>query len=328
MDVFGTKFYFNAAGSSPSFVDGELSKNQGKSWGGALFLGSDPLVNTAFQRQRGKTHSKIVRVEFDGNNATTGGAISCIHVSELSMISTQFTNNSGFYGGALHVASNGDRDPQQYIPSENYVSGQNTLFVNNKAYINGGALFLHVGLATATLDRAGISPLYISNVTSNGFLLNNNEDDIFFESCKFRSNYGSTSGGAWHIERGRAGCRDCIFDGNLVNKNVGIGGAVSMQHQSAFHARRLSMTTNGASNGGAIFSRNSVVDIVNASIIGNMAEKNGGGLYIYVPEKSAFQFSIFARVNATNIHQNKARVGGRSLRDFCFSQGFTNRYVP
>ena len=87
------------------------------------------------------------------------------------------------------------------------------------------------------------------------------------------------------------------------------------------------MTTNSASCGGAIFADNAIVDIVNTSIVGNMAEQNGGGLYLYIPENSAFRFGIFARVNATNIHKNKARVGGRSLKVFCFSQDITNRNI-
>ena len=320
--ILGSKFSSNTAGPPLSNATGELSRSQGRSWGGALFLGSNPIANTALHRQRGITRSKIVGVEFDGNNATNGGAVSCIHVTQMSMTFTQFTNNSGVYGGALYVSSGGDRDPQQYFLPEHYVSGEKTLFSGNKAYGNGGALFLHVGVATATLDRVGISPLYISNLTSNGSM-NNNEDDIFFESCEFRSNYGSTSGGAWDVERGRVGCKDCVFNGNFVNQSVGLGGAISVHHQAAFHGRNISMTVNSAFSGGAIFSHDAIVDIVNASITGNMAQQNGGGVYMYITERTIFRFGIFARVNATSFHQNQAGVGGRSLEVLCLSQDNT-----
>ena len=77
------------------------------------------------------------------------------------------------------------------------------------------------------------------------------------------------------------------------------------------------MRANNAFSGGAIFAYNAIVDIVDASIMWNMARKKGGGVYMHIPKTASFRFGIFARVNATNFHRNKAYIGGRSVGVLC-----------
>lgn len=303
-----SKFFLNVAGPSFSSIESQSTQEQRSSWGGALYMGSETSILVALGRARGKIYCQLMKSEFIENGATNGGAISSVHVARVSVKSTNFTRNSAVYGGALYVKSVGDPDAQIYVFPENYMSVRASLFDGNKAHQKGGALFLLVSPATAPLEIAGVSPLDISNITMAGSL-NNNEDDVFFESSGFEGNYASTSGGAWHIERGRAGCRDCTFMENSANRDAGFGGAISLMDQAALHGRSLSMAHNKAHRGAAVFCHTSLIDVVKGNIDHNTAQK-GGGLYIHVPEATKFRFGLFARINVTTFNGNEARFGG------------------
>eukprot|EP00803_Ostreobium_quekettii_P010303 evm.model.scf_14.3 EVM.evm.TU.scf_14.3 scf_14:68209-75299(-) len=286
--------------------------------GGALYLGSVSLLDKQVKPKKYITVSKgnmtcaLRGVEFSDNWSVYGGAIASIRVSNISIVSSEFLRNSASYGGAMYVESDGSVEPQMGASPEHYVSGVDTVFEANVGNESGGALFLRVGFGGAPLSRSGISPLGISRgIFTNRVVVPNNEDDAFFESSRFANNRASVAGGAWYVERGRAGCRDCVFNANSVESGAaGDGGAMCLRDLSAFHGRNVSLTRNSAGCGGGLSARDSLVNLVEARVRGNAAEQQGGGLYISVETELDFYSDTFGRVESAVVEDNTAQIGG------------------
>eukprot|EP00803_Ostreobium_quekettii_P009942 evm.model.scf_126.3 EVM.evm.TU.scf_126.3 scf_126:54540-55184(-) len=212
----------------------------------------------------------------------------------------------------MYIETDGDLDPQKFRAPKHYVSGTNVLFTNNSATMKGGAVFHRATCAAAGFDRMGISPANVSLLTEDG--QNNNEDDVFFEESEFVNNSALNSGGAWHALTGRAGCRDCRFEGNFVSQNGtidGAGGAVALTDRASFHGRRVIFRRNSATNGGCVHAENSLVDLVDAGMDLSRAQKYGGAIYIHIPAAaSSFRFGLLARVSSARFRGNLANVGG------------------
>ncbi|CAD7699503.1 unnamed protein product [Ostreobium quekettii] len=337
-----TQFANNSAGLLQQQPRNTRPSPDESSWGGAMFAGSEaafqqarfankrartgpaankfsnnmateilaiPIIEPRLGRPRGELSCTLIGVNFVANEGGKGGAIAGLLVGLLSMQSVNFTQNRGSDGGAMYIESDGDPDPQQFAVPENYVNGSNLEFVRNTATKNGGALFLLVNSGTAPLERTGISPVNISNVLDNG--INNNEDDIFLERAHFSNNSGLISGGALAVQRGRLGCRKCVFDSNFVTSvSNGAGGAVALAEQAALHAREVTFKANRASKGGALYASNSLADIVHGEFDNNTAREYGGAIYVQIPQTARFKFGLHSRVNLSTFHGNTAEVGG------------------
>lgn len=300
MRIAATNFTKNDAG---------LRARDQLGWGGALFLGPLSSVSKSSDREKGLLRFQLRNVDFIQNVGENGGAVACIHVSIVSMVSVKFTDNLGWNGGAMYIETNGDSNPRQSFLPSHYVNGTNASFDANVAVNRGGAVFLKTNTGTASLAKVGISPWNISDIAPDGS--NNNEDDMFFESTEFKQNKASKYGGALYVERGRVGCKNCRFLRNSINDNPESGGgAIALTAQAAFHGRKVSFAGNSATTGGAIYAEDALVDIVNSSINGNVASENGGGIYIYIPNSSKFEFDIFGRLEGTTMDGNEARIGG------------------
>eukprot|EP00803_Ostreobium_quekettii_P007398 evm.model.scf_390.1 EVM.evm.TU.scf_390.1 scf_390:26673-35480(-) len=301
------------------------SQGNAPSIGGALFMGPEALLprlynhGRPFSRGRGKVTCEVTESTFLENRASMGGAVASVHVQLLQMDSVDFVRNEGLQGGALHIESNGDVDQRQYAMPENYCNGLNTTFRGNVAGQQGGALFVRInrGPGVTTLERSGISPVGISSILETAprrkvdTPINNNEDDVFFERSSFVDSSAALSGGAWHVEGGRVGCRDCTFERNRADQeSEGVGGCISLKPESAFHGRNVSLVKCAAAgDGGALYSEGSVVDTVGGRIEGNSAGGNGGGMCIVIPKGVRFFENIFSRINATIFADNAAEAG-------------------
>lgn len=329
IELQGTRLSNNTIATTSSSV----SQGKSRSIGGAVYLGLEARVKTdvrTLAERKGAVTCRIRNSTFLENNASNGGAIASIQVKLLSMISVDFFRNTGTQGGALYIESNGDIDPHQYAAPEHYCNGINSTFRGNAARERGGSLFLSIndGRGAAPLESSGISPVGVSSFIQSRLHknmtrpLNNNEDDAFFEGSDFLDSAAALSGGAWHVEGGRVGCRDCIFQNNRVDqKSDGVGGSIYLKGQSAFHGRSVSLLgCNAARDGGALYSDGSVVDIIDGRIEGNTARGNGGGVYIAIPKGSRFFEDIFSRINFTSFVDNAAEIGGECLEylaDLC-----------
>ena len=282
--------------------------------GGAVFLGSVETVgdsvcgNLSTTVEEGGIFCEIESSIFQANDAGQGGAITFMHGSLLSMDSVTFLQNVGTDGGALFLSLDGDQNPRKFHQPANYANLRNLAFTENKA-ARGAGLFLNVGSLTSSLRHSGVSPYQISSITSNGD--NNNEDDVFLENAVFNANSASDCGGALFIERGRIGCLNSSFIKNIVGGNSGgDGGAFFLTDQSALHGRNVSFFENSATNGGAIYADNSLVDVITGNFDANIADQNGGGLFIGIDDKTDFEFGLASLIERSILMKNKAESGG------------------
>lgn len=281
----------------------------GPSWGGALLVGSARSINidsVNYTSERGGMSVLVKSVIFRENAADNGGAIAFLRASLLQMDEVQFIENKARDGGAVYLTLDGDAYPEVGFDPIHYVNGGGLLFRHNKAQ-RGGALYSHVRCATG-LDLLGISPYNITRMTSD--MAANNEDDVFIENSAFLENSAIESGGAWHVDKGRVGCLFCNFSSNSVGRDDGEGGAIALKNEAALHARNVAFVQNSADNGGAVYVKDSLVDVVESDFSANVAEKQGGGMYISVPSSMQFRLGSVGVIEKSTFDGNTAMIGG------------------
>ena len=221
-----------------------------------------------------------------------------------------FTRNAASFGGVIHFVAGGQSaslEKSGISPKNSSYQGFDSNFVKISppdVVPSRVKLYEKWGIPTLTLAAWGLN----SSLTGG----NNNEDDLFLENCTFSGNVAMRSGGAFHVQKLRAGCRNCVFDQNHAgDSSGGVGGGVALVHQAAFHGRNVSFLKNVAGNGGAISVENSLVDLVVAHIEGNLALGYGGGLYIHIPTLMQFESGIVSRISQSSVQRNAALIGGR-----------------
>ena len=273
-------------------------------------MGSIRSINPAsvnFTLENGELSCVLEEVHFEQNVAGNGGAIAFVRASLLQLDDVQFVANNGTNGGAMFLELDGDPHPQVDFNSSHYVNGGGLLFQQNRAE-RGGALYTNVRCA-AGLDLVGISPYNVTRFAENAAA--NNEDAVFIENSEFVGNNATKSGGAWHVNGGRVGCLSCNFSNNsVVGGSDAAGGAIALEDKAALHGRNMTLVHNNATDGGAIHARDSLVDITESEFIANVAEKNGGGLYIKTLATTQYQLGTVGIVENSTFHKNKGIVGG------------------
>ena len=111
--IDSTRFSGNIAGMSFSRNKSRSQDKSNAQSGGALFLG--PQVNGFIPSCvfRDNFYCELKAVQFDGNRAQNGGAISSVQTSSLEMISVSFIRNIAESGGALYAMLECGQDLQQ-----------------------------------------------------------------------------------------------------------------------------------------------------------------------------------------------------------------------
>ena len=260
-----------------------------------------------FTLEKGELSCILEEVVFKQNEAHNGGALAFVRASLLKLGNVQFVGNKGTDGGAMFLELDGDPHPQVGFDSLHYVNGTGLYFQQNAAG-RGGALYVHVRCG-AGLDLVGISPYNVTLVTANGTA--NNEDAVFIENSEFVGNNATQRGGAWHVNSGRVGCLSCNFSNNSVEGGSSAeGGAIALENKAALHARNMRLMQNKAIHGGAIHAQDSLVDIVESNFSENVAEQNGGGLYIETSATVHFRLGSIGLVENSTFDGNRGMVGG------------------
>ena len=305
--ISATRFSRNLAGEPILRIENSLVMAVRSGSGGAIYFGDDYQDNSKDGKLQVELGASTV---FTNNNAQKGGAIASIRVKLMSMESVSFEHNFGLSGGALYVEAGGDKSPLKSRTPAHYLDGRNISFVDNVGDL-GGSLSLIVSPATANLERKGLSLSIYQTATYNLGGSPGNEDDVFLEDSNFVGNRAIDCGGAVYMERGRLGCKNCSFVKNqMIKFSTGNGGAVCMVSQSALHGRNAHFHRNVGHDGGAIFADTSLVDLVGANIISNVAKDKGGGLYVAIPYGTLFEHNVSTHVRNVMFLENKAQVGG------------------
>ncbi len=293
---------YNANGAAPQIVETAFRSNRADMGGAMANHAAAPL---------------LIDVLFDANEAQQGGAVSEIAGSAGRYTSCRFMDNAASLGGVLY-ADNGSPVVEQSTFEENSaISGGGALFatgnavlevnqsifkVNNVSLGDGGAGMIRSGAALnlngsriehneadnggafrvldATLDAAETS--FTGNQAQNAGAIDAEAAAINLTRCYFSGNettLGQGGGGAVHS---RGGTRATIARSTFVsNSALGDGGALC-NNDALVDITNSVFALNLGQRGGASFSTQASIEIVNSSFSGNAAQPGweGGALHM------------------------------------------------
>ncbi|MCB9136118.1 MAG: hypothetical protein H6636_11870 [Anaerolineales bacterium] len=240
-----------ASGAEVFLENVKLLNNQSDASGGAVYCYDGTLT--------------ITDSVFDGNQAETGGAIfndGCT----VNITNTIFHNNqanlSTGRGGAVENSVTGN------------LTVQNSLFQTNAA-LDGGGLYNAIG-ANATLNAV----TFDANSAGYGGGIENSGALTITHSLLDNNVVTGSGGGLWNI-----GGNALLTQTTISNNFAYEGGGIST-YGISLEMRDVNIISNyansaspGAVNGGGLHHIAGTVFITNATISGNFAQDNGGGIY-------------------------------------------------
>ena len=201
----------------------------------------------------------------DNTAGECGGAIVSINGIIYTEEATFLRNQSNFHGGA--ICNTGA------MQIEN-----NTLFQFNTAADSGGAI-LHYGESTMQITDAAFSDNtadYRGGAISDGY---GSMDDHFttIQNCLFENNIAGVNGGAIAVKEVRMN----IHSGSqFINNQATQGGAVHSQGTDLNISTSILENNHADSSGGAVWiDRDTKATLVLNSIVNNIAEIGGGGIW-------------------------------------------------
>ena len=247
-DFAGSISNYGIANIDHSVFDGNDNLIHTGDVGASAIFSCGTLIvnNTVFENN--------VKIKANRTNGDLLVAVLANMQGNLEVYNSNFTNNSGVYGGALYTAAT-DSQVKTIV--------DNCRFVDNTAYA-GGAIY---GYGTVDLDI--INSYFENNVAigigstgytaAGGAIVLINEEDANIYNCTFKDNkaiYGALpAGGAIHVDESTAVVDLCTFEGNVASNGVSpIGGAIASNKEAVLTVKNSNFTGNEATNGSAIFS--------------------------------------------------------------------------
>eukprot|EP00210_Caulerpa_lentillifera_P003954 g3773.t1 len=191
-------------------------------------------------------NGRVVNCNFTNNSvANNGGAIVEKMNSNFSLFGSTFLRNEAEIGGAI------------YAKESNNGTISNSTFTNNTASSIGGVIYM---------DKS-----------NNGMISN----------CSFAINSATLSGGVIYLFASINGSvSSCSFTNNNARST---GGAISNEamengtiqvHDFEMFLYSVALSSNNASYGGAVFSKNATIHIANSTFETNIARRSGGAIYM------------------------------------------------
>ena len=194
-------------------------------------------------------YARFNNITFINGEDDYGGAIS-MYSGNVYVDNCHFINNTALKGGAGGAIANFGIDnvyKEKHVYA--YLFVNNSFFINNRAYHDGGAI---------TTDFA-LSEIY------NSVFINNS---------------AGRDGGAIRINReGRGNVQDCIF---MFNSAKEWGGAYYSWVGVSNIERCVFLNNTAGTNGGAIMA-SAHINVTDSIIVNNTGKKTGGALYIQQP---------------------------------------------
>ena len=252
---------------------GEISGNNGKNYGGAIFRKFNSNVpNTtggAFNMYGGTIKDNTAK---NGGAffSTTGGTIKMTGGTISGNTATQNSNDAG--GGAIYMRGNGTIN----------ISGSAQI-TGNSSSLDGGAILM--GWGTINISDS----VKINNNTANrwgGAIClrqdSNQVTTLNMRGGEISGNRATNEGGAVHVLD-----KDCMFylyDGKITGNTSGDGGAIYLNQEPSWlimQGGEISGNTASGNGGGVyIYRTGSVCQLYSGKIENNKASGNGGGIYI------------------------------------------------
>lgn len=155
--------------------------------------------------------------------------------------------------------------------------------------------------AACVIDAQGTAPqshrgfIFTSGETANSIL----EGVTITGGAAFGEGVARFGGGLYGAEASPT-IRNCIFEGNVAQRN---GGAINLFHSEAVIEDCI-IRGNEAALGGGISSASSSLTIRGTQVTGNMATESGGGIRYFA------QFTDAPRMESVTVSGNEAPVGG------------------
>eukprot|EP00741_Cyanophora_paradoxa_P011970 tig00020572_g11566.t1 len=204
-------------------------------------------------------------VRFEGNVAELrGGAVAATDArSLLAFTACAFVGNKAKDGAAL--SSQGT----------NAIVVSSSAFSRNEAGDVGGAIHKENGDLTV---RSSSFDSNLASASGGAVYASDGAGALDFDDCTFTSNRAAESGGAAaFVFRSRPVFRGCRFRSNVAETNGGGVWCVKTAQCTLVDSWLLS---GSARDGGAVYADQTAVVVLNGtSILGNFAERVGGGLY-------------------------------------------------
>ena len=236
--------------------------------GGATFLGKGNL--------------NIIECFYDRNTGYYGGALAVASDSMITIIETNFTNNLASSGGAL-LASSDDVDALNV----NILSSH---FINNTATDKGGAIYLQ------TCNIHSAKNYFINNSAETGAVLYLFEGSVYTNLSDIQAITNTAKQGLFYLYQSKG-----TFSGNsTLQNNVGsvfaFNSQVNLTETITIENGRTNHTTvSAAIEGGAITAFQSEINVFGTCILKNNQAVNGG--------------AILATDSKLNVHAHRFRIG-------------------
>lgn len=253
---------------------------------------------------------------FDGNAATQqGGALSNLGVgSSLTINDSDFRNNSASTGGAIYGGAG----------STTLVQGATTIGSvaepNTATFVGGGIAIRDAG-TTLTADATSI----VGNTASTsggGLHIEDGTINLVNAALDHNHSFGTSGGGGVYVTGiGTLDATGTMVRNNQASAANALGGGIAVNYFATGNpsvalsqGSQLTGNTSGGSGGGIgmrLFGGNAgdvgTIDIADASISGNIAAANGGGIYI---SHNSFNVTTDVDLTSTSITGNSAVNGG------------------
>ena len=260
-------YYLNPAGQLNNTIRAsKFSDNKAARYGGAVRIDSEGNTIDASEFYynnaqiggavsiNGK-HNNIDHSNFEHNQATDEGGAVNLNTEYLVINNTNMTLNKANYGGAVYV---------NYWALNAVVDNSN--FVENEAFSNGGAIYWHAQKGTvnnSAFNKNWVHARYLKSSATGGAITSYG-NDLLINNSEFTwngaHNYGGASdGGALNLEGQNAVVVNCDFESNVADSS---GGAIRWIGENGLVYNSTFTGNNVSVEGGAIYapSRNIVVN--------------------------------------------------------------------
>ncbi len=252
---------------------GEISGNDGKSYGGAIFRKFNAnMPNTtggAFNMYGGTIKDNTAK---NGGAffSTTGGTINMTGGTISGNKATQNSNNAG--GGAIYMRGSGTIN----------ISGSAEI-TGNSSSLDGGAILMGWG----TINISGSAKINSNTASRWGGAIclrqdSNQSTTLYMRGGEISGNRATKEGGAVHVLD--KDCQFFLYDGKITGNTSGDGGAIYLNQEPSWlimQGGEISGNTATGNGGGVyIYRSGSVCQLYSGKIENNKASGNGGGIYI------------------------------------------------
>ena len=252
---------------------GEISDNNGKNYGGAIFRKYDknkPNITGGAFNMYGGTIKDNTAKNGGAFFSTTGGTINMTGGTISGNKATQSDNDAG--GGAIYMRGNGTIN----------ISGSAQI-TGNSSSLDGGAILMGWG----EINISG--SVKINNNTANrwgGAIClrqdSNQSTTLYMRGGEISGNRATSEGGAVHVLD--KGCQFFLYDGKITGNTSKDGGAIYLNQEPSWLSMQggeISGNTASGNGGGVyIYRTGSVCQLYSGKIENNKASGNGGGIYI------------------------------------------------